>query len=99
MSSHGVARTNITSHHFTARSPPSAQRGAPRCCTRLQSRGWDTVAFQATLHGAVYSAYPILPHHTPLPTLETLGNVRTCPHQGGCVPQTARVRVDGDVSF
>src|SRR5712664_3458494 len=86
-----------TSHLITVRSLPSAQQGAPRCCTPPQSRGWDRAAFPATLRVAVCCGCPTLPPHMTLPTQETLEMTRTCPHQGGYVPQTARVRVDGDV--
>src|SRR4030095_4646374 len=69
----------------------------PRWCTRLRSRGWDRAAFPATLHGAVYSGCPILPHHMTLPAPETLGRTRTCPLQGESAHQIARVLDDEDV--
>src|SRR5262245_17022670 len=82
-----------------AGSPSSAQQGAPRWCTPLQSREWDMAAFQATDHAVVYSACGSLPHHTPPPTLETLGIPRTYPHQEESAHQTAPVLDDGDVPF
>src|SRR5215510_11153781 len=82
---------------MTVLSPPSAQQGAPRWCTPLRSREWDTGASPATGHAVVYSRCRSLSQHTTLPTPETLGNAHICLHQGGYVPQTARVRVDGDV--
>src|SRR5262249_52452438 len=90
--------SSTTRHHpLIAVSPPSAQQGAPRWCTPLRSREWDTGASQATLHVTVYSGCPNLPHHTMLPTPETLERTRTCPHQGGYVLQTVHDLDDEDV--